>query len=267
MQMNIFFRELKAHSKSLIWWSIGMFFMVVGGMAKYATFSASGQSINELLASIPDTIKAILGFGNFDLSKASGFYGMLYVYLVVMSTIHASMLGANIISKEERDHTTEFLMVKPVSRNRIVTAKLLAALLNIVILNLVTLVFSLAIIGQYSNGENITNEILVLMAGMMILQMMFLVIGTSIAAASRNPAVPASIATTILMGAYILSVVVDINQNAAWLRYLTPFKYFDAQTLVTGGALDPLFVGLSILIIAVLVYVTYGFYKKRDLKI
>ncbi len=244
-----------------------MFFMVVGGMGKYATFSASGQSINDLMASIPDSIKAILGFGNFDLSKASGFYGMLYLYLVVMSTIHASMLGANILSKEERDHTTEFLMVKPASRTRIITAKLLASLVNIVILNLVTFVSSLAIIGQYSNGESITNEIMVLMAGMFILQMMFLVIGTSIASASRNPAVPASVATTLLLFAFILSVVVDINKEVSWLRYLTPFKYFDAQTLVTGGALDPLFVGLSILIIAVLVFATFGAYKKRDLKI
>ncbi len=63
------------------------------------------------------------------------------------------------------------------------------------------------------------------------------------------------------------SVVVDINQNATWLRYFTPFKYFDVETLVTGGTLDPLFVGLSTLIIAVLVFVTYGSYKKRDIKI
>jgi len=150
-------------------------------MAKYATFSASGQSINDLMASIPTTIKAILGFGNFDLTKASGFYGLLYLYLIIMATIHAAMLGANIISKEERDRTAEFLMVKPVSRSRIITAKLLAALVNVVVLNLVTLVFSLSILGQYSNGEPITGEILLLMLGMFILQIMFLSIGTAIA--------------------------------------------------------------------------------------
>lgn len=265
--MNIFLRELKAHRKSLLFWSIGMFFMVIGGMAKYATFATSGQSINDLMSSIPDTIKAILGFGNFDLSKASGFYGMLYVYLVVMATIHASMLGANIISKEERDHTTEFLMVKPVSRNLIITSKLLASFVNILILNLVTLVFSLSIIGKYSNGENINREIIVLMTGMFILQVIFLFIGTCIAAISRNPAVPASIATSVLLLGYILSVIVDINKNLAFLKYITPFKYFDPNDMISGGGLDPLFVFLSITIIAALLFVTYTAYQKRDMRI
>lgn len=265
--MNIFIREMKAHRNSLIFWSIGMFFMVIGGMAKYATFSTSGQSINDLMSSIPDTIKAILGFGNFDLSKASGFYGMLYVYLVVMATIHSSMLGANIISKEERDRTTEFLMVKPVSRARVVTYKLLAALVNVVVLNLATLVFSLSILGKYSNGEAINGEIVILMLGMFILQLIFLFIGTGIASMSKNPVIPASIATSILLVCYILSVIVDINKNLAFLKYITPFKYFDAQSMISGGGLDPLFVVLSFLIIAGLVWVTYAFYKKRDLKV
>lgn len=258
---------MKAHRKSLIFWILGMFFMVIGGMAKYATFSSSGQNINDLLSGIPDTIKAVLGFGNFDLSKASGFYGMLYLYLLVMTTIHASMLGANIISKEESDKTVEFLMAKPVSRYRIITAKLLAGFLNILILNIVTLAFSLAILGNYSNGESITNEILMLMLGMFILQLLFFFIGTGIAAVSKNPGIPASIATTILLTTYILSVVVDINKNLAFLKYITPFKYFSASDMITGGGLDPLFVVLSFMIIIGLAFVTYVFYKKRDLHI
>jgi len=69
------------------------------------------------------------------------------------------------------------------------------------------------------------------------------------------------------MVAFILSVVVDINKNLDWLKYITPFKYFDAQTLITGGSLDPVYVILSVLIITALVYVTYASYKKRDLKV
>jgi len=146
--MNIFLREIKANTKSLILWSIGMFFMIISGMVKYSGFSASGQSMNEIMSQVPKSIRAVLGMGDFDLTKASGFYGMLYLYLLIMVTIHASMLGANIISKEERDKTTEFLMVKPVSRTGIITAKLLAALANVIILNIVTLALSISIVGR-----------------------------------------------------------------------------------------------------------------------
>ncbi len=100
--MNIFIVEMKAHRKSLIIWAFGILFMVAAGMGKYVGMSSSGQSINELLYQMPNSMKAIMGVGTLDLSKASGFYGVLFLYLVLMATIHAVMIGADIISKEER---------------------------------------------------------------------------------------------------------------------------------------------------------------------
>ena len=57
--------------------------MVVAGMGKYVAYPSSGQSMNELLAQMPKSIQAIMGIGTFDLSKASGYYGMLFLYLVL----------------------------------------------------------------------------------------------------------------------------------------------------------------------------------------
>lgn len=265
--MNIFIREMRANRKSLILWCIGIFLMIVSGMGKFSYYVQSGQSINELMDNMPKTLKAMMGLGNFDVTKASGFYGMLFLYLLIMATIHASMLGANIIAKEERDKTTEFLMVKPVSRTKIMTFKLIAALVNIIIVNIVTLVLSIAIVGKYSNGEAITGDIEILVAGMFILQLMFLFIGTGIAALCKNPKISASIATAILLVCYILSVIVDMNSKLEVLKYLTPFKYFDTWHLMYGGGFEPGFVILSLVLIAVFVSVTYVFYKKRDLKV
>lgn len=265
--MNVFLREMKANLKSLIFWSLGMLFMIIGGMAKYATYVGSGQSITELISKIPGTLRAVLGFGNFDLAKASGFYGMLYLYLLVMTTIHAVMLGANIIAKEERDKVTEFLMVKPMSRSRILTAKLAAGLANIAMLNLVTMALSISIVGQYSQGESITGAILILMAGMFVLQVVFLFLGTGISAISRDPKISASIATTVLLVAYLISVAVDMSSSLDTLRYLTPFKYFEAAPLLATGGFDAVYVVLSLGIIIVSGIATYFFYNRRDLSV
>jgi ABC-2 type transport system permease protein len=265
--MNLYMREMKAHRKSLIFWCLGICLMIISGMNKYSYYEQSGQSITELTSAIPSTLRAILGFGNFDVSLASGFYGMLFLYLLVMSTIHASMLGANIIAKEERDKTTEFLMVKPVSRSTIVTSKLLAALTNIWILNIVTLILSILIVDKYSRGESVTGDILILMVGMFILQVLFLLVGTGIAAMSKNPRIAASIATAVLLVAFMISIVIDMNSKLGGLKYVTPFKYFDAQHVMYGGGLEPVFVILSVVIIAVFAGVTYVSYMKRDLNV
>ena len=265
--MNIFIQEMKAHRKSIIIWCIGMFFMIVAGMGKFSAYSSTGQSINDIIAKIPKSVRIIMGFGDYDVSKASGYFALLFLYLVLMATIHAVMLGANIISKEERDKTSEFLFVKPVSRNRIITFKILASLVNITILNIITLISSIVLVGKYSKGETVTNEIIKLMVGMFIIQLIFLVIGTGLAAITQNPKTATSGATGILLITYMLSIFVDLNNKIENLKYLTPFKYFEAKNLINGGGFDPVFVVLSILIIAILTSGTYLFYKKRDLNV
>lgn len=174
--MTVFLKELKSHRKSLIFWCIGVFLMVASGMSKYEAYSSSGQSMNKMLADMPKSLAAVLGFNDLDVSKASGYYGLLFLYLLLMATIHAAMLGATILAKEERDKTADFLFVKPISRNNILTAKLAAAFVNIVIFNLVTLISSIALMGKYSNGEDLNGDISITMAGMFILQVLFMVI-------------------------------------------------------------------------------------------
>ncbi|MEO2075724.1 MAG: ABC transporter permease subunit [Bacillus sp. (in: firmicutes)] len=263
--MNIYIKELKSHRKSLIFWCIGVILMVASGMNKYSSLYSSGQSMNDLMADMPKSLQAIMGVGSFDLSKASGYYGMLFMYLVLMATIHAAMLGATIIAKEERDKTSEFLFVKPVSRGKIITAKLLAALTNIVIFNLITFASSVIIVGKVSDGEKVNGEIAVTMLGMFLLQLLFMVIGSAISAVKKRPKTAASLATAILLLTFVLSIVIDLNENLDLLKYLTPFKYFEAKHMMVGNGLEIVSVFLSLIITVALTYSTYIFYKKRDL--
>ncbi|MEH7248385.1 ABC transporter permease subunit [Neobacillus niacini] len=265
--MNIFLKEMKSHRKSLLFWSIGVFLMVVSGMFKYESLSSSGQPMNEMLAGMPKSLLAVLGIGEFDISTPSGYYGLLFIYLLLMATIHAAMLGATIIAKEERDKTSEFLFVKPVSRNTIITAKLMAAFVNILIFNLVTLVSSILLVGKYSAGGVVTGDITITMAGMFIVQILFLVIGSSLAAVKKKSKTAASLATGVLLLTYVLSVAIDLNENIEGLKYLTPFKYFEAKNVMFGAGFELSFVLLSTIWIAALTAVTYVFFKKRDLSV
>jgi ABC-2 type transport system permease protein len=266
--MNIFLRELKAHRKSLIIWSISMLFVVAAGMGKYAASSVAGQSINELIAQMPKSLQIIFGVGTFDLTKAMGFYAVLFMYLAVMAGIHASMLGANIISKEETDKTSEFLLVKPVSRDSIITSKLLASLANILILNIVTTITSMAIVNNYSKGEPVSGDILKLMLGMFIIQLIFLMIGAGIAAMSSHPKIAAPLSTGILLATFILSVAVDLDSKLDALKYVTPFKYYSAAgILIYDKGFNPVYLILSAVIVIGLLYGSYTIYRKRDMSI
>jgi ABC-2 type transport system permease protein len=265
--VNLFKRELKASRKALIIWCIGVVFMVASGMAKYSSLEGTGQSMNTLMADMPKSLQAIMGTGSLDLSTPIGYFGVLFLYLAVMASIHAAMLGSNIIAKEERDKTVEFLLVKPISRTWMISAKLSAALVNILIFNLVTLASSISMVGKYAEGEDVTGEIAMLMIGMFILQLIFLVIGTAIAAVLKNAKKATSLATGILLFLFILSIVIDLNEKLDGLKFVTPFKYYDAKLVLEDGGFEPIYLGLSALILLVLTLVTYLFYRKRDMNV
>lgn len=265
--MNIFLREMKAHRKSLIIWCVSVVLLIAMGMMKYEGFSKTGESINDLMATMPEALKAMFGLGAFNLTEVRGYYGVFFMYFMLMATIHAAMLGATIISKEENDRTAEFLLVKPVSRNKIITSKVLAVIANVLIFNITTLVSSIIIVGGYNKGESITKDIVLLMIALFILQFLFMCIGTAAAAVNKNSKKAASISMAVLLGTFFISMIIDLNSNLDNLKYITPFKYFEAKNVMFNGGFDSTFVILSVVLIAILASVTYIFYNKRDLNL
>ena len=135
--MNIFLRELRANLKSLLIWSGIVILLIIMAVAKFQAFAGDPQTI-KMLDSMPKQLLDAFGLRAFNMTTLSGFYGVMFVYFGLMGAIAAALWGSDIIAKEQRDKTVEFSLVLPVSRNRVVTAKALAALVNCVIFVLVT---------------------------------------------------------------------------------------------------------------------------------
>lgn len=264
--MNILFRELKANRKALIIWSVCMFLLVLSGMSKYTAYSGGGAS-SEIFDKMPHTLKALLGIGSLDVTSMKGFFAFLFPYIEITAAIHAVLLGNSIIVKEERDKTTEFIIVKPVSRFTIITQKLIAAFLNIVILNIITLISCIAGVSSFNKGPDITGEILVFDLNLLIVQMIFLFLGALLAASFRKPKGSGSIAVSILLAGYVIAKVTDINDKLAALNILSPFKYFDLVDIANGNGLNAIIVILTLLLSAGFITGTYYYYLRRDLNI
>lgn len=264
--MNIFWREMKSNQKSLLLWCIGVVFMVGTGMMKFTSISSTGASLNDFIKDMPKSLQAIMGNNSLDLSSAIGYYGVLYLYLVIMVAIHASMLGANIISKEERDKTIEFLFVKPVSRGHVITSKFTAAFIQIILINLVTMISSIFIVQTYAKGDDVKGDIVIMMIGMFILQLIFFVMGSALAAIVKKSKTATSLSTGILLLSFILAIAINMNSKLESLKYFTPFKYFEANRLMSNG-FESIYIIISIILVISLTTVTYFFYQKRDLNI
>jgi len=265
--MNIYRRELRAHRKSLMIWSVSMFLLIAAAMTKYsAALGAGAGSFNEIMAQMPKSLQGLFGVGVFDLSNVLDYFGVMFIYIALMAGVHAAMLGAGIISKEERDKTAEFLMVKPVSRTQIITAKLLAATTIVIVFNLVTSVSSYGLLSKYSTGDPYVQGLMKLMVSLFAVQLLFLAIGSAFAAIISNTKLSSAASTGVLLMMFMISVIVDISEKVQFLRFVSIFKYFDAKVILKGSY-DALYAVISLAILLFCVVGTYHYYKKRDLKI
>lgn len=264
--MNIFFHEIKSNMKALSFWSLGMVLLTGVGIGKFTAMEgATGQSANEMMAAMPKSLQVILGFDGLDLSTITGFYGVLFLYIILTAAVHAASLGAGMISKEERDRTFEFLYVKPVTRSSIFTQKAFAVFINLVILNIVTLVISLAVIGQVSQ-DDISNVIYKLMIGMFIVQLIFAAIGFAVSVVLKKSKAATGLTSLVVLVTFLLSVFSDLNEKLDFLKFLTPFKYFGAKTVLNSG-LDGVYVAISAAVIIIAVSCAWVLHDRRDLTV
>jgi len=264
---NIYLKELKDNKKSFIFWSIGIIFLLVAGMSKYLGYSKSGVSITELFNGLPSGFSSFFGVNSIDLESASGFFAVMVIYLSVMLGIHAILLGSNIIAKEETDKTAEFLYVKPISRLTGLKAKLTAGLTIILGINIVTTIASILIVAAFNNGPSATGDVLLLMPAVLFLQLIFFAVGFAVAAGLRRPKQAVRLSGALLMVTFLLSVFVDITTKYNWLKYLTPFKYFDAKQIFADRSYSFGYIVLTLLLVTVLLATSRMIYQKRDFNI
>ncbi len=171
--MNIILRELRANFKTLMIWSISIIVFLAMGMMEFAAFSTMGEEANKAMEVLPDFMQKIFGFATISLTDIRGYFSVYNVFFILLLGIHASMLGATIIAKEARDKTADFLMVKPITRQQMITSKLIAAFINLVILNVVLTVTSILFVAANNTGESVTCLIIYLMGTLLILQCVF----------------------------------------------------------------------------------------------
>lgn len=243
-----------------------MVMFVVVGITKFSAYEGNPEML-AVLDSMPPALMAAFQMNTFNLTTITGFFGVMFMYFALLATISATMWGSDIISKEERDKTVEFSLTLPVSRNKVVTAKIAAAIVNCIVFLGVTWIASAAATATYNPDAAFYEFLGLCMATLFIMQMIFLSIGILLGCAMKQYKRAGSIAIGILMGAYFLSIVAGMNENLDFLKYLSPFTYFDRAQLLNESSVDPFYVLLSLAIIVVSYIAAYVTYNRRDLYI
>jgi ABC-2 type transport system permease protein len=264
--MNIFFRELKANLKSLVIWSVIMLLFTIVAMAKYSAYYNNPELL-AILNTMPKAVLAAFSLKTFNISTITGFVGLMFTFNALMLCIAAVMWGSEIISREERDKTVEFSLTMPIPRSRLITFKTLTLVVNCIVLNLVAWISLTLMAVPYHPDSNFAPFLALTMLAIFVMQLIFLAIGVFLGAALKHYKQAGSLAVSVLLVTYIFSVLAGLNKNLEFLKYFSPFKYFNPLDILNNSNIDVNYILLSAGIIVVCMAGAYITYSKRDLYI
>lgn len=264
--MNIWLRELRANFKSSLIWSVVIVVFIISGMLEFSSY-AGNEDMLALLDSFPAAFLDAFKFNSFNLTTVTGYFGMMSQYYMLILAIHAFLIGNSIISKEEKDKTAEYSLALPVKRSTFVIYKLLAAYTYCILLTAVTAAVSLAAALKYLPEDDFLIFLGLCSLSFILMQLIFVSTGFLLACAMKRYKRSGYIGVTIVLASYFLSMLIDLNKNLDFLKYITPFKYFDPVHILNNLSLDMLYAAASLVFSGICVMAARTAYSKRDLYI
>lgn len=262
--MNLFLRELISHRKSLIIWSVAIAAFMFMSMAKYTVLAGDAAASQQIMKAFPATLQAVFGMTGLDLTTIEGYYGVCFIFIAVMLAIQAGMLGAEIVAKEETGKTAEFLYVRPISRARVLTLKLLAGVVLMAVVSLATYAATYISIASVNKGTVPVDLLGTFTQALILIQLVFFSIGVFSGAALGIPKKAAAITAAVVFVGYIAYVLWGLSPDFSWMQFVSPFAYFAAKDIIANNALNFGWVMLCSVISLAAIIVSYLRYLKRD---
>ncbi len=263
--MNIFIHELKSYLKSVGIWSLANFLIILIYFSAFNTIAVEAAELEEMLRSFPEELLIAFGMNDMDFTSLLGFFGVVFLFCQICLAIQASNYGFSLVSIEERELTADFLLPKPVGREKILTAKYLAAFLALTITNLFVWASSFFVINLNSDGRTYDVQTLVLILSTIVLfQLFFLSAGVIISLLMKRVRSVIPLSMALSFGMYILNVFGTMLGEDK-LEIISPFRHFDPNYILANGSYDLPLVMISVVVIVIAIPASYILYRKRNI--
>jgi ABC-2 type transport system permease protein len=255
---------MKMSYGSIITWSIALILIIFLMVSIYSSFAEDAIAITDMLDAFPKELLMAFGMENLDFGSALGSYSFVLVFCQICLAIQAANYGFGLVSVEERELTADFLLAKPITRPKIMTSKLLAALTGMAVANIVVWVSSIIALNIFwVDADYDTNVLLMLLISLAVFQLFFLSVGLVVSLMVRRVRNVTPFSMALVFGLYILNAFGGMLGEES-IELISPFKHFDPNYIIQNVGYDPL-VFVSIAITVVSLIGSYLLYARRNI--
>ncbi len=261
--MTIIKHALRQGRKSFLIWTLSIAFLLVICVFMFPEMKGEMNSVSDMFSSMGSFTEAF-GMDRLDFGTFIGFYAIECGNILGLGgAFFAALIAIAALAKEEKDRTAEFLLSHPVSRTRVISEKLIAVMLQILAMNVIVYLLtiaSIAAIGEAIPWQNLT----LLHVAYLLMQIELVGICFGISAFLTRGSLGIGLGIATLM--YFLNIIGNLTDSARFLKYITPFGYTEGADIVSTGSLDAALVICGMAYTVIGIAVAYFKYSRKDIK-
>lgn len=259
-------RELKVNLKSFLIWLIVLIsiFGLVFVMYPSIMNSENIKNMEELIKIFPEEVLRLF---NMDISSLTSAFGWLktegFVFILLITGMYSSILGSNILLKEESDKTIEYLYSKPISRNKIITSKIIAGLIYICLLILGILFFNLICLSLIETFDLKLFLLLSLSPFLVCIPLFF--ISMFISCFFNKTKKMFGISICLVFISYFLMILSNLGDQTNFFKYFSIYSLGDSRYIILNNNIPILNIILSMFIVIIFIFGIYKIYNRKEL--
>ena len=257
--MPVFFKELRRNRLLIIIWSAASAFMLAVSLLIFPLLVSQLGSLaemNEMLSAFGEDASSFMDY--------TGYYASEIVSVLgIGGAIFAALVGINALSREEREHTAEFLLTHPVHRSRVVLEKLLSVIVAVFVLSAVSALLSTVVSAAIGEKPDVGAIALTFLAHF-IMHVEIASICFLLGSFMTRGAIAAGLGTAF--GAYVLYFVANVTEKTKFLKYVTPFGYAEGSYIAANGRIHGGYLAVGLAITAACIAAAFAVYRKKDIK-
>ena len=261
--MNVITFECRRYVLSSIIWALSLTVFGYICIQLFESFSSNVTFFETMLSAYsPEMLKAF-GAEISTIKTLPGFYAFCFTYIVAAAAFQATYLGMHVIGKELSGKSADFIFTKPMKRSSILTFKLIAIVLCLLVVNIVYSVGTIC--GAYMSGLTFDLGIMTLInISMLLTQLLFFSLGFLLACVVKKIKTPLTFTTGIVCSCFLLQMLVNLEPDGI-LSYFSFLSYLSADSIVANGGFQIMKLTLLCALCIIFIGVGYRTFQRRDI--
>ena len=258
-------RELKINLKSLIIWTgiLVLMFALIFAIYPSLINEETKYMITKMMDTMPDDILATFNMDIVGIETAYGWFKTEgYTFLTLIGGLYAAIVGATILVKEENDKTIEFLISKPISRESIVTSKILCGMINILILSGLVTIVNFVCLRNIEDFE--LKEFLIISLLPMLLYFMLFFITLFLSTFFKKTRSSMSLGIAIVFISYLMQIIGGMGEKVEFIKNISLFEFVSSRYVILNNTVDTKYLIAGAVIILLTILGTYKRYHDKE---